>query len=118
MSMRFDLSILGFKKRANTEKGAATIPESPKKAAATASKLPEAAAQPDVATAMIVDLENLTQGNLDAFFPSEHAAPKEGAVTAPVQPTRRSFTSTPAEMSGGENSSPAPRPRDPALSKP
>jgi hypothetical protein len=98
--IRFDLSILGIKKRANTEKAPAMLAESPKKPAAKASKLPEAAVIPDVATVMIVDLKNLTQANLEAFFPSEQAAPKGDAATATDRPT----PSTPTGTSGGENS--------------
>ena|ERR1700680_2064265 len=100
MSTRFDLSILRFRKRANTEKAAATPPESRNKPPPTASKPPEAAGHPEVTNAMIVDLENLTKENLAAFFPSEHAAPKQKAATATVPPTRRIPTSTPSETSG------------------
>jgi hypothetical protein len=102
MSARFDLSILRFRKRAKTEKTAATLPESRKKKSPTASNPPEAAGHPDVTNAVIVDLENLTKENLAAFFPSEHA-PEQKAATAAVPPTRRIPTSTPSETSGEES---------------
>jgi hypothetical protein len=108
MSVRLDLSIFNFKKRANATKSSATMLALRNKPSAAASKLPKSAVHADMAPVVVVDLENLTPETLEAFFPSEHAAPQGERATDNVKPIR------PCETFGSRTG----RPSDPALSKP